>query len=91
MSFTANSIEEAAYIDRGWIAKVFRKCVGATECVNLMRKLIKQGVGVAEVEEFFEGLADSHRNTKYRSVRKTKSIMFTMRDKLLDSLEERRF
>ena len=91
MSFTANSIEGAAYIDRGWIAKVFRKCVEATERVNLMRKLIKQGVGVAEVEEFFEDLADSHRNTKYRSVRKSKLIMFTMKDKLLDSLEERRF
>ena len=68
MSFTANSIEGAAFIDKGWIEKVFRKAVEAEERVSLMKKLIKQKLGVAEVEEFFSDLADTHRNTKYRSL-----------------------
>ena len=42
MSFTANSIEGAAYIDKGWVEKVFRKAIEAEERVNLMRKSIKQ-------------------------------------------------
>ena len=90
MSFTANSIEEAAHIDKGWVAKVFRKATEAEERVILMKKLIDQKLGVAEVEEFFGDLAENHRNTKYRSLRKSKLIELTMKDKLLDSLEERR-
>ena len=90
MFLTANSIEGAAFIDRGWVAKVFRKAVEAEERVNLMQKLIKQKLGVAEVEEFFSDLAETHRNTKYRSMRKSKVIVSIMKDKLQDSLEEMR-
>ena len=74
MFLTANSIEGAAFIDRGWVDKVFRKAVEAEERVSLMQKLIKQKLGVAEVEEFVSDLAETHRNTKYRSKRKTKAI-----------------
>ena len=90
MSFTANSIEGAASIDKRWVEKVFRKAVEAEERVSLLKKLVKQKLGVADVEEFFGDLADNHRNTKYRSLRKTKLIASTMKDKLQDSLEERR-
>ena len=61
-----------------------------TTRINLKRKLIKQKFGVAEVEEFCSDLAETHRNTKYKSIRKTKLIVSVMRDKLRDSLEERR-
>ena len=89
MTFTAPSIEQAASVDRRWVEKVFIKYVEAEERVLLMRKLIKQGLGVAEVELFFAELADTHRNTKYRSRRKSKLIMSTMKEKLRDSIEER--
>ena len=91
MSFTANSIEGAAIVDKGWVEKVFRKAVESEERVSLMKKLIKQKIGVAEVEEFCSDLAETHRNTKHKSMRKTKIIVSAMRDKLQDSLEERRF
>ena len=52
--------------------------------------IIKQKLGVAEVEEFFSDLAETHRNTKYRSMRKSKVIVSIMKDKLQDSLEEMR-
>ena len=74
MSSTAASIEEAASVDVRWVMKVFRKAVEAEERVNLLRKLSKHKLGVNEVEDFFEDLAETHRNTKYRSKRKTKAI-----------------
>ena len=41
MSITANSIEGAAYIDRGWVAKVFRKDVEANEPRNQNNHVLK--------------------------------------------------
>ena len=90
MSSTAASIENAASVDARWVMKVFRKVVEADEWVELIRKLIKHKVGVNEVEEFFEDLAETHRNAKYRSKRKTKEIVSIMKDKLQDSFEDRR-
>ena len=39
MFLTANSIEGAAFINKGWVDKVFRKTVEAEERVSLMQKL----------------------------------------------------
>ena len=65
---------------------MFRKAIEAEERINLKRKLFKQKIGVVEVEEFCSDLAETHRNTKYGSIRKTKLIVSAMRDKLQDSL-----
>ena len=68
------AIEGAAFIDRGWVDKVFRKAVEAEERVSLMQKLIKQKLGVAEVEEFFSDLAETHRNTNSIDVARDSNI-----------------
>ena len=54
MSETAFSDKEAANIDEGWVEEVFCATVKAEERVVMMEELIKRGVGLAEVEHFFE-------------------------------------
>ena len=54
MSETAFSNKDAASIDEGWVEEVFCATVKAEERVVMMEELIKRGVGLAEVEHFFE-------------------------------------
>ena len=84
MSSTASSTEEAADIDEGWVEKVFLNAVETEERVKFMEKLVKLGVGVAEVEHFFMGVTDTCRNTKNK-VRKENLIVGTMKEKLKDA------
>ena len=80
MSETAFSNKDAAVIDEGWVEEVFCTTVKTEERVAMMEALIERGVGLAEVEHFFEGLADSCRTLKNKS-RKEKLIIGTMRRK----------
>ena len=64
MSETAFSNKDAAVIDEGWVEEVFCTTVKTEERVAMMEALIERGVGLAEVEHFFEGLADSCRTFK---------------------------
>ena len=85
---TASAIEEAAKVDEGWVARTYNKTVEAEERVIMLQQLIDKGVGLAEVEEFFEDLAQKCRNSENRS-RKENLIMLTMKDKHRDALKDR--
>ena len=87
MSETAFSNKDAAIIDEGWVEEVFCNTVKADERVVMMEALIERGVGLAEVEHFFEGLADSCRTLKNKS-RKEKLIIGTMKEKYHDKGED---
>ena len=88
MSSTAPSTEVAADIDEGWVEKTFLNTVETEERVIFMEKLVKLGVGVAEVEHFFKGVTETCRNTKNK-VRKENLIVGTMKEKLNDAYDER--
>ena len=85
---TASPIEEAAEVDEGWVARTHNKTVEAEERVIMLQQLLDKGVGLAEVEEFFENLAQKCRNSENRS-RKENLIMLTMKDKYRDGLKDR--
>ena len=54
----------------------------------LLEDLVNLGVGLPEVENFFEGVTQACRNVKNKS-RKEHLIIDTMREKLHDAQDER--
>ena len=87
MSTTASD-QGAGNIDEGLVEEVFIKTVEAEERVVLLEELVNLGVGLPEVEKFFEGVTEACRNVKNKS-RKENLIIDTMKEKLHDALDER--
>ena len=67
---------------------VFLKTVESEERVELMQELIERKLGVAEVEKFFDCLAEKSRNVKNK-LRRENLIVQTMKDKYHDTILER--
>ena len=88
MSTTASD-QGAGNIDEGLVEEVFIKTVEAEERVALLEELVNLGVGLPEVENFFEGVTQACRNEKNKS-RKENLIIDTMKEKLHDAQDERK-
>ena len=74
----------AATVDESIVRKIWKKEVIADQQFQLMRKLKKLKLGTKRVENQFQELSDSKKNTKYKT-RETNLIIKVMEKKVIDA------